>query len=80
MTSRFPTAVEIASWPLPNYVDPPTQRPAALAAGIAMIVLVVGFVSCRFYSRTVLIPALGLDDWTMLFAAVSFYLEIVEGW
>jgi hypothetical protein len=38
---------------------------------IPMTVLVVGFISCRFYCRTVLVNTLGWDDWAMLVAAVS---------
>ena len=59
------------SFPEPNYVDPITRRPLALAVMIPMTVLVTAFISCRFYCRTVLIRTLGWDDWTMLAAAVS---------
>ncbi|KAF2689632.1 hypothetical protein K458DRAFT_439887 [Lentithecium fluviatile CBS 122367] len=53
-----------------NYVDPETRRPLALAVIIPMTALVITFISCRFYSRSVLIYALGWDDWTMLLAAI----------
>jgi len=75
MTSRFPTAAEFASWPKPDYVDPETRRPLALAVMIPMTVLVITFISCRFYSRTVLINALGWDDWIMFLAAVSLLIH-----
>lgn len=42
-----------------------------MAVVIPMTVLVIFFISCRFYSRTVLIRTLGWDDWTMFVAAVS---------
>ena len=71
MTSRFPTAAELASWPDANYVNPETRLPLALAIIIPMTVLVVVFTSARFYSRTVLVHTLGWDDWIMLVAAVS---------
>jgi hypothetical protein len=71
MTSRFPTTEEFLSFPKPNYVDPVTRRPLAMAVVIPMTVLVIFFISCRFYSRTVLIRTLGWDDWTMFVAAVS---------
>jgi hypothetical protein len=71
MTSRFPTVEEFLSFPEPNYVDPITRRPLALAIVIPMTVLVTFFISCRFYCRTVLIYTLGWDDWVMLVAAVS---------
>jgi hypothetical protein len=71
MTSRFPTPAEFASFPPPNYDDPATKLPLALSVVIPMTVLVVAFISCRFYCRTVLVNTLGWDDWTMLVAAVS---------
>jgi hypothetical protein len=36
-----------------------------------MTVVVIAFISCRFYSRTVLTKTLGWDDGIMLLAAVS---------
>jgi hypothetical protein len=42
-----------------------------MAVVIPMTVLVIMSISCRFYSRTVLIYTLGWDDWTMFAAAVS---------
>jgi len=71
MTSRFPTAAEFAAFPPPNYVDPVTKFPLALGIVIPMTVIVIAFISCRFYCRTVLIRTLGWDDWSMLTAAVS---------
>ncbi|KAL5118778.1 hypothetical protein ACEQ8H_003281 [Pleosporales sp. CAS-2024a] len=70
MTSRFPTVAEYLSFPAPNYVDPVTRMPLALAVVVPMTVLVAVFISVRFYCRTVLIRTLGWDDWTMLAAAV----------
>ena len=82
----LPSAEEIATWPPPNYVDPETRRPLVLAIEIPLLLLVVLFVSMRFYSRTILIKALGgvshlsqflplahvfQDDWFMLAAAVT---------
>lgn len=76
MTSRFPTAEEFASFPPPNYVDAPNHLPLALAIVVPMTVLVLVFISCRFYCRTVLIKTLGWDDGTMLVAAVSFVANV----
>jgi ABC-type uncharacterized transport system permease subunit len=78
MTSRFPTAEEFASWPKPNYVDPDTRRPLALAIIIPMTVVVVTFISCRFYSRTVLNYTVGWDDWIMFSAAVSHIASLYK--
>lgn len=80
MTSRFPTAEEFASFPPPNYVDAPNHLPLALAIVVPMTVLVLVFISCRFYCRTVLIKTLGWDDGTMLVAAVSFVANVSCAW
>ena len=43
-----------------------------------MTVLVIAFMSCRIYSRTVLTKTLGWDDGIMLLAAVSS-IELLRG-
>jgi hypothetical protein len=78
MTSRFPTPAEFLSFPKPNYVDPESRLPLALAVVIPMTLLVISFVSCRFYSRTIIISTLGWDDWIMFAAAVSLLLTSPE--
>ncbi|KAH7084010.1 hypothetical protein FB567DRAFT_499647 [Paraphoma chrysanthemicola] len=69
-TTRFPTAAEFASFPRPNYVDPITRRPVAIAVTVPLTVLVITAISCRFYGRIVIVRKLGWDDWTMLVAAI----------
>ncbi|KAH8691763.1 hypothetical protein GQ44DRAFT_719929 [Phaeosphaeriaceae sp. PMI808] len=61
---------EFASWPTPNYVNPETRRPLALAVVIPMTALVVTFMSCRLYSRTVIIYTLGWGDSVMFLASL----------
>ncbi|KAF2870875.1 hypothetical protein BDV95DRAFT_607990 [Massariosphaeria phaeospora] len=68
---RTPTPQEMAAWPAPNYVDPETRRPLVLGINIPLLVLMIAFISMRFYSRTVIVRALGKDDWFMLAAAVT---------
>jgi hypothetical protein len=68
--STFPTLEDISKWPSPNYVDPVTRRPLVLAVEIPLTVLTILFTAGRFYSRTVLVKALGWDDWFMLAATV----------
>ena len=80
MTSRFPTAAEFASWPQPNYVNPATHLPLAIAVVTPITVLVVVFISCRFFSRTVLQYTLCWDDCVMLAAAVSSGLPSLLGY
>jgi hypothetical protein len=71
MTSRFPTPQEFAAFPPPNYVDPGTKTVQILGILIPMTVLVIIFILARIWSRTVIVLAIGLDDWLMLVAAVS---------
>lgn len=71
MTSRFPTAAELASFPEPNYVNPITRQPLIIGVTTTMSVLVISLLACRIYSRTVLVFAVGWDDWIMLSAGVS---------
>jgi hypothetical protein len=71
MTSRFPTAQELASFPNPNYVNPVTRQPLVVGVTIAMSILITTFISCRVYSRSVLVRAIGWDDWIMISAGVS---------
>jgi hypothetical protein len=68
--STFPTLADIAKWPAPNYVDPVTRRSLVLGVEIPLTILTIMFTACRFYSRTVVVKALGWDDWFMLAATV----------
>jgi hypothetical protein len=72
--STFPTNADIAKWPAPNYVDPITRRPLVLGVEIPLTILTILFVAARFYSRTIIVKALGWDDWFMLAAAVRILL------
>jgi hypothetical protein len=71
MTSKFPTPQEYAAFPPPNYVNPETKTAQVLGILIPMTVLVIVFISARIWSRTVIVFAVGLDDWLMVVAAVS---------
>ncbi|KAF2713200.1 hypothetical protein K504DRAFT_517170 [Pleomassaria siparia CBS 279.74] len=66
----LPTAEQMAAWPAPNYVNPQTRRPLVLGIEIPLMILVIIFTAVRFYSRTVIIRALGMDDWFMLAASL----------
>jgi hypothetical protein len=68
--ATFPTSADIIKWPAPNYVDPITRRPLVLAVEIPLTFLTIVFTAGRFYSRTVIVKALGWDDWFMLAATV----------
>jgi hypothetical protein len=68
--TTLPTPQDIAGWPVPNYVDPVTRRPLVLGVEIPLTVIPILFTAGRFYSRTVIVKALGWDDWFMLAATV----------
>ncbi|ORY08050.1 hypothetical protein BCR34DRAFT_488998 [Clohesyomyces aquaticus] len=68
--ATLPTSEDIMKWPLPNYVNPQTRRPLVQGVEIPVTVLPILFVACRFYSRTVIVRALGWDDWLMLIATI----------
>ncbi|KAF2472809.1 uncharacterized protein BDR25DRAFT_200116, partial [Lindgomyces ingoldianus] len=70
MSTMVPTPADIAGWPAPNYVNPETRRPLVLSVEIPLCILVIMFTFVRFYSRTVIIQALGVDDWFMLAATI----------
>ena len=71
----MPTPAEMATWPAPNYIDPETRRALVLGIEIPLMVLVIAFLGCRLYSRTVIVRAIGKDDWVMLAAGA---LQVTE--
>jgi hypothetical protein len=72
--ATFPTPEDISKWPTPNYVNPETRRPLVLGVEIPLMILTTVFTAGRFYSRTVIVKALGWDDWLMLAATVRISL------
>ncbi|KAF2659582.1 hypothetical protein K491DRAFT_565244, partial [Lophiostoma macrostomum CBS 122681] len=68
--SKVPTAEDMATWPLANFENPETRRPLVLGVEIPLMILVITFTAMRFYSRTMIIKALGADDWFMLAATL----------
>ena len=57
--ARIPSAAEMETWPAPNYENPTTRRPVVLGVEIPLMAVVIIFTSMRFYSRTVILRALG---------------------
>ncbi|OCK82546.1 hypothetical protein K432DRAFT_380360 [Lepidopterella palustris CBS 459.81] len=72
------TPADIASWPMPNYVDPETRVNLIYGVEIPLTVVMTLFVAARLVGRRKL-NAFGLDDWTMLLAwATGASLSIVN--
>jgi len=64
------TPAIIATWPIPNYVDPVSQRGSVEAAIYATTTPMVLFVAGRIYVRANQKSGVGADDWIMVGAAV----------
>jgi hypothetical protein len=52
----------VASWPLPNYVDPEERGPGLVYCAIILASFGVLIVSARIYSRVFITRAPGVDD------------------
>ncbi|KAL6239592.1 hypothetical protein BDW75DRAFT_236197 [Aspergillus navahoensis] len=59
---RLPPLEVIASWPTPNYVDPPTRSHGVLIASIILLVLSTIITALRLYTRLRITRTAGLDD------------------
>jgi hypothetical protein len=68
--ATLPTPADILTWPAANYIDPDTRRSLVLGVEIPLTILTALFTAGRFYSRTIIVKALGWDDWFMLAATV----------
>ncbi|QDS68660.1 hypothetical protein FKW77_001990 [Venturia effusa] len=69
---RFNHPEAIPSWPTPNYVDPVTRGPLVYIAtgiffGLATLAIIV-----RLYARVFVRKWVGLDDYLIIFAWLSF--------
>lgn len=65
----------IASWPIPNYVDPPQRGPGVLIVTIVFTILMLAATSARMWVRFFKTRSPGLDDYLILMAMVSFHLS-----
>lgn len=61
----------IATWPIPNYVDPERRGPANMIVQFILIALSTILVACRLYARLAITRArIGLDDIAIVIAWV----------
>lgn len=83
MTKSFiPPPEAFATYPAPNYVDPPTRGAYTVATALICCVLSIVFVTLRVFARLRIKRGLGWDDFWILFGLVfgiCFYLNIVLG-
>jgi hypothetical protein len=61
----------VASWPLPNYIDPTTRGPSLYYVNGIFLFLAALAVSLRLYTRVWIRNWFGLDDAFVLFGLVS---------
>ncbi len=60
----------VAAWPKPNYVDPESQGPDLIVAGIFTLVVALIALGLRMYVRLVMQRKTAADDWVMVVATV----------
>jgi hypothetical protein len=70
-----PTQAEMAAWPAPNYVNPPTLKTATIAVVTIATATMLPVVVSRLYFRMRLKGRLGIDDFLITIAAVSNALK-----
>jgi hypothetical protein len=58
----------IATWPMPNYVDPVTRGPALIIMHLILYPLVLCIVGLRTFTRLRISGSFGLDDVFILLA------------
>jgi len=60
----------VAAWPKPNYVDPETQGPDLIVAGLFTLVVALAALGLRLYVRLGVMRKTAMDDWVMVVATV----------
>jgi hypothetical protein len=70
-SEEFPPNV-IASWPVPNYVNPARRGPAIYIVNSIFLFIATAAVVARIYTRLWIRNWFGLDDAFILLALVSF--------
>ena len=66
-----PTPAEMAAWPAPNYVNPPTMTNATISVTTIATLAMLPCVISRLYFRRRLKGRYGIDDIVIIIAAVS---------
>ncbi|KAJ5345291.1 hypothetical protein N7541_007784 [Penicillium brevicompactum] len=59
---KLPPAAILATWPTPNYIDPPTRGHGVLVVNIVCLALAFIVVSLRIYTRIRITCSAGVDD------------------
>lgn len=56
----------------PEPFSPESRRGDIIAVNVALLTLTTVIVALRFYTRTVVLNTLGLDDWLVLLSLIIF--------
>jgi hypothetical protein len=67
---RLPPPEVLATWPIPNYVDPPTRGNGALIVNIVCLSFAFVVTLLRLYTRLKITYSPGLDDVLIVIALV----------
>lgn len=60
----------VATWPKPNYLDPESQGPDLIVAGLFTLVVALICLGLRLYIRLGVMRKTEMDDWVMVAATV----------
>ncbi|KAK8092245.1 uncharacterized protein PG998_015077 [Apiospora kogelbergensis] len=69
-SDAFPPPSVTATWPRPNYVDPPTRGPALLITELTTLSLALVCLALRLWVRVRQLHKAWWDDWVMVVAGV----------
>ena len=64
---QLPPMAVMATWPTPNYIDPPTRGHGALIVNVVCISLAFMVVMLRLYTRLRITCSAGIDDILIVF-------------
>lgn len=67
---RLPPPEVVASWPVPNYINPEKQGPTLLIVELTTLSIALICLGLRLYARKQRLGVLAADDWLMIAAAV----------
>jgi hypothetical protein len=67
---QLPPATVVASWPLPNYVDPVTRGNSLTVLNTVFIGIALVIVALRIYTRVFVVRFFGIDDAFIIIAVV----------
>jgi hypothetical protein len=67
---KLPPAAVMASWPTPNYIDPPTRGHGVLIVNVVCLSLAFVVVSLRLYTRIRITYSAGVDDFLIVIGLI----------